>query len=152
MPTNYTKKRRIGSVLTSGGPQNAIIAFLQIGDRFLWKDPPLDLNAVTPATVQTTITLTVPTGVSVTAVLNLTVNTASNLAVYLKHMSVNDEAPTTGTTAPLATIFSSGGSDVSGQAQVDTNTSAQITYRANGTDDQFDLVTLGWIDRRGRDD
>jgi len=42
---------------------------------------------------------------------------------------------------------------MSSQILVRTNTSAQIRYRlsASASDIKIGLVTLGWIDRRGRD-
>jgi len=65
MPTGYTKKRRIGSILTDGSAH--IIAFIQVGDRFQWSTPVADVNANNPGTSAVTRTLTVPTGIIVEA-------------------------------------------------------------------------------------
>jgi hypothetical protein len=152
MPTSYTQKRRIGSILRSGG---AIVAFSQVGEDFLWIDPPLDVNANNPGTSAVTRTLSVPTGVKVIAHMNVRTggDTTSRFA-YISSLDVNDEAPS-GTAAPLATFgIGALGSGVAeaGFASVRTDTSGQVRTRIEASSVNVDLriATLGWTDSRGR--
>jgi hypothetical protein len=152
MPTSYTQKRRIGSILRSGG---AIVAFSQVGEDFLWIDPPLDVNANNPGTSAVTRTLSVPTGVKVIAHMNVrTGGDTTSRFVYISSLDVNDEAPS-GTAAPLATFgIGALGSGVAeaGFASVRTDTSGQVRTRIEASSVNVDLriATLGWTDSRGR--
>src|SRR5437016_2048387 len=66
LPTNYTKKRRIGSFKTDGAAH--ILAFSQLGDEFIWATPVTDVSFSTLGTTATTFTLaSVPVGVQVNA-------------------------------------------------------------------------------------
>lgn len=160
MPSGYTYKRRIGSGLTNGSAQ--WVAFTQDGDYVRWSASVLDVNATNPGTASVTATLaSVPTGVRVKALINanLRLGTSSSAGVYVRDLSATDEAPnnpaTTSPAVPGASFVA--GSGTGGGAatlEVRTNTSAQIGYRmsASGASDVFGITTLGWIDRRGRDD
>lgn len=154
MPANYTLKRRIGSFKTATASTN-ILAFTQDGDYFRWSASIRDVNVTISATTIQTATLTVPLGVNVQALINIFVTTdaGGTVDVYVKDPAANDEQAS-GTVAPLVTLrvvgSSSGGIYVGG---VRTNTSQQINWRSNNatTAPTFALATLGWIDRRGRD-
>jgi hypothetical protein len=63
MPTNYTKKRRIGSFRTNASAQ--VIAFTQNGDEFLWAVPVADLSTGSPGTSAVLRTMTIPSGTKV---------------------------------------------------------------------------------------
>ena len=66
LPTNYTKKRRIGSFKTDGAAH--ILAFSQLGDEFIWATPVTDVNVTTLGTTPVTYTLaSVPSCVQVNA-------------------------------------------------------------------------------------
>ena len=71
LPTNYTKKRRIGSIRTDGSSH--ILAFSQNGDEFLWAAAFGDVNTSSLGTTATLLTLTVPTGVKVNALIRTVV-------------------------------------------------------------------------------
>lgn len=152
LPTNYTKARRIGAIVRSGG---AILAFFQNGDEFYWNTPPaLDVNTLNPGAAAVTATLTVPVGIRVKAFVNVACEnaTSANLAIYLSSLDTADVAPSQ-TVSPLGQLAPvTIGSLAGGPAQVWTNASAQIRYRltASGAADRFKLATLGWLDRRGR--
>jgi len=143
MPTNYTKSRRIGSIVRVSA---AIKAFKQDGDWFDWTDPVLDVNNATPGTSANTATLTLPVGIVVIARLN--VDTANTGAVYWSALDTTDLAAST-TTAPLATAGLANTGDAFSPALVRTNTSAQARYR-NLANVVTQAATLGWIDRRGK--
>lgn len=155
MPAGYTQKRRLGSVLTDGSAN--IILFSQYGDEFLWKDPPLDVDATNPGTLAVTRTLTVPTGLKVHAMINIFLKGATgaaNALAYISSLDVNDEA-VSATAAPLGSGGDIGLSttEIFGTMQVRTNTSAQICTRNYNTDaaSAIRVATLGWTDPRGKD-
>lgn len=152
MPTNYTQKRRIGSVKTNGSAQ--FVAWTQLGDEFLWSVPVNDIPQVIAALGTAAIlkTLTVPTGVQVTAVLYGRLGNVGALAP-LGLWSSPDQVDT----APSATLFNvanpAGGPIPVQTFLLRTNTSAQVRVRISVSDasDFIYGTTMGWNDRRGRD-
>lgn len=158
MPAGYSYKRRIGSGKTNGSGQWE--SFTQTGDYFRLTTSVLDVNTTNPGTAAVTVTLgSVPSGVKVKALYNahLRSQTSTDLAVYLSDLDASDQAPVNSRTStpavPSATFCNTAGG---AQMQVETmtNVSAQIRYRltASGAADTFGIITLGWTDRRGRDD
>lgn len=141
--------RRIGSVIVDGAGTD-IEDFTQDGDEFLWLDPPEDLSSTSITTTATTVTLTVPTGVKVKARMLASLNTGETNGVYFSPLDVDDEAATINLGGPPASHVS-GASPVE-EVNTRTNTSGQIRIRASGSGTDIDISTLGWIDRRGRDD
>ncbi len=153
MPSGYTLKRRIGSFLTDG--TSFITGFDQLGDEFLWDDPPLDVESTGVGTTKVDNTLTVPTGVQVHAIINVTFGNPDDAAsLYLSSPDVDDEQAASSGAGPLATIVANTtGTRWSGGPQIiRTNTSAQIRSRNDAANASIDISTLGWVDRRGRDD
>lgn len=150
MPANYTLKRRIGSGKTDGGGNWT--AFTQDGDLFQWSAPVSDVNSTNPGAAAVTRTLTVPTGVNVIAVINSQASADANgsFTAYYSDLATTDTAAGSGVGQILANTSSSSNG---GTIQVRTNTSAQIRSRlsASFAGSQIIIVTLGWIDRRGRD-
>lgn len=151
MPTNYTLKRRIGSVKTNGSAQWT--AFTQNGDEFLWLTPVNDLANVNRTTTSSLDTLTVPTGVVVNALaLGSYTNTAAAGTVALisaPDMGVQVANTPTGN----FTLYCSVAGNY-GQASINvrTNTSAQVrTVSSAAANNGLILTTYGWIDRRGKD-
>lgn len=148
---SFTNTRRIGAV-RRGTATN--IAFSQVGDDFLWDDPPLDVDVSNQGTSSVTRTLLVPLGVKVFATINFEISHASVAnQVYARSPDANDEAVAAGS-APLATVQAraSGGNNMSGPREIRTGTSSDIETRSNSTSVTLRIATLGWIDRRGRDD
>lgn len=150
MPSGYTEKRRIGSVLTDGSAH--ILAFYQQGDDFLLLDPILDINT-TDGTTATTRTITVPNGINVRAMLNVFIANSSPTGTYISSLNVNDDS--TSTTANVIPTLSSdtgtGTRSTGGQVLVWTNTSGQIRTRSVTATTTLRISTTGWMDRRGRD-
>jgi hypothetical protein len=158
MPTNYTQKRRIGSILRTAG---ANVAFAQDGDLFQRNASVLDVAALNPGSSAVTRTLSVPTGINLLAQMQVVLfdstNATSPSSAYISDLAVSDEAPTHGTTA-LADVITgddAGADDANGAVfrSVRTNTSAQVRSRVGGgsTSVTLGIRTFGWIDRRGRD-
>lgn len=155
MPTSYTRKRRIGSILRESG---SIVAFSQDGDEFLRSVPILDVNATNPGTSAVTRTLSVPTGVKVRAQINVytIAGTSADVFAYISPLDSTD-AQASATAAPLMSISAADSGDTNnnetaGSLTVRTNTSAQVRSRlsASGASDVLRIATLGWIDRRGK--
>jgi hypothetical protein len=153
MPTNYTYKKRIGSGLTNGSAQ--WIAASQQGDEFLWSSATvLDQNATIGAARSLLTLASVPTGIKVWAIINSVHSTAgSNEIVEVTSPDSPDEAPSA-TATPLGSRAVTAGATTSGGLRqiVRTNTSAQVAARSDTASTNLKIATLGWIDRRGRDD
>ena len=153
MPTGYNYKRRIGAILRVGG---AIVLFSQNGDEFLRKASILDVDVTNAGTAAVDRTLSVPLRIAVIAIFNaMKEEVAANFTVYISSKDQNDEAASA-TAAPLGMLDHEAAVTVKtfSMLRVRTNTSAQIRTRqsASAAGDIFRIATLGWIDRRGRDD
>ena len=149
MPANYDCKRRIGSITRSG---DAIRAFVQYGDNFLWSVPLVDFNG-TPATSATTLPLTLPTGVVVTAQLSLqlgTISTNIDSKVLVTALTQADTDPASIYQVAVRTAGDNRGYGSAATVLVPTDTSAQVRYRRSGSSATFSLQTFGWVDTRGR--
>ena len=151
LPSGFTRKRRIGSVLTDGS--SLITEFLQDGDDFWWKSPPLDINLTnTLTTTARNDVISVPPGRRVLARLHLIIGDGSSKDIYIASGDFADLAPST-TAAPLMTVRNASGSAANGwQIEIRTDASSQIRARAgSGIMDSYRVATLGWIDTRGKD-
>jgi hypothetical protein len=147
MPTNYTKNRRIGSIVRTS---SAIKTFWQYGDRFMWDTPSFDVNnqAVATGAGGTEFLLNVPAGLDgLETIVNLYVPTSAEW-VYIRHPNWADLAGSD-TANPLATFGTASGANA-GQVSVYPSDTRAIRARVN-TASNISLATLGWIDRRGKD-
>jgi hypothetical protein len=156
MPTGYTLKRRIGSFLTDGSAH--IVGFVQDGDYFRWKVAVLDGSDTNPGTAAQLKPVSVPAGVSVMWLGNLLVQTSTTpTSILLSDPAATNEVPratNAGSPAAPGMTMSVLVGGLSSQAiEVRTDTSRQVRYRLSAStgDIIVGLVTLGWIDRRGRD-
>lgn len=151
MPSNYGHKRRIGSIIRASG---AIVAFKQTGDHFDRDVPVLDVNVTGPGTSAVTRTVSVPTGIVVWA--KVAVGLSNSGGNYFALVTALDQTDST----PSASLYNAAADDSSGAGfrvhpmAVKTNTSAQFRTRqsASAAGNATQIVTTGWIDRRGRDD
>lgn len=171
LPSDFSKYRRIGSVLT--GADGVILKFSQNGDEFLWDVPWVDINPASSAnasTTETTYTLTyVPNGISVNAILNAYAQKNSqnymSYSLYPAAISLDGSFPADGTTLMRAYIqhpkqdfiymaadYAPTGELATGNHQIRTNSSRQIKGIASSDNSYLMVLTLGYIDRRGRDD
>jgi len=152
--TGYTAYRRIGSVIITSG--NTIYQFIQNGDEFYFKNTFLDQSNNVITSTSKLLGLSTPKGITTKAIFNFHISsTSTRRTIYFSSPSVTDQLPAT-TTAPAgqwttpnptANDISAGGS----HGMVWTNTSGQIRARASNNMSLY-LTTIGWIDRRGRDD
>jgi hypothetical protein len=145
MPSGYTKKRRLGSVITDGSGN--IRAFVQTGDRFQLTTPVLDFNASTIGTARSLVALTVPAGLKVEAMIRAYSTVTGANVMVLTDPAEADTAPSL-SAAPLHTL---NGAGQAFQGVIGTDTSRQIAARSNAATQLLRAATFGWIDRRGRD-
>jgi hypothetical protein len=147
LPTNYTKKRRIGSVRTDWSGTGSIYFFSQVGDRYTWatKTTTLDVTTATSGVIAVTATLSTPNGVQTLALLNLA--SGNTNCLYVSELAATDETPSF-TVAPLSQTGCVGGG-ISGSTQVMTDTASSIRWRSD-VNAAVRIVTTGYIDRRGQ--
>jgi hypothetical protein len=147
MPANYDYKRRIGSIVRSGG---AIRAFVQTGDLFLWSVPISDEFTTNPGTAAVTVTLSLPTGLVINSMVTvgLEANSATDFRLLVTSLSLTDTVPS----SALFTLKSNEISTPSSDVVIPTNTSAQVRYRLNLSTSSaiVSIQTNGWQDTRGR--
>lgn len=160
MPTNYTLKRRVGSMKTNGSAQ--WVKFIQTGGDFIW-DTPVAVTGANPATNQGTAavtrTLETPLGVKNKAlmmVLATTTNASvdSPGSILLSDLAGSDVAASPNAFSFAAYLNAANVFQLGGTATVMTDTSSQVRTRwqisAAGT--AVYLTTIGWTDQRGQND
>lgn len=144
LPSGYTKKRYIGSILTNGSSN--IVTFRQKQDYFEWITPGLDYSQASPGTGTLTITANTPSGVAVRAVVNA-LTLASGFYIFPTFGTVS--APST-SAAPLASAEDGGSSnDNGGQMEVEVDTSQQF-FAKIASNAYFRVSTLGYFNPRGK--
>lgn len=148
MPTNYDRKRRIGSIVRSGG---SIQGFITAGNganrRYEWTAAPALSMDTTIGTTATLATLALPTGIVVDALLNLyATNAGAGTVVYVYSPNKTDQAASTSAT-PLAqvTTTTTGLGTAAGVSSL-TNTSAQVKVVAIAASTTVRIATIGWTD------
>lgn len=143
-PAGYSYFVRLGSVYWTG---STIRAFTQVGRRFFWAAPTLDVDTSTLSTSSTSFTLLSPTGVQTLASCNVYGNNGGGAwLVYVRTPSMTDTAPSA-SAAPLATIAGATSSQSAEQvASFLTDTSAQVAARASVSSTVLRIATLGWLE------
>lgn len=148
MPTDYTFKRRIGSIVRSGA---TILGFDQIGDEFLLLVPVQDEDRANPGTSAVTVTTTVPTGVKVQANVSLSLLSDGGEDRFL--LITSPDQTNTAATNNLYDVHAGSAAHLNSVAMlVRTNTSGQIRYRVDSSSSgtSVNILTHGWVDTRGR--
>jgi hypothetical protein len=151
LPTNYTKKRRIGWVRRATSTN---LAFTQVGSYITLTTPQNDVSATATASA-TTRTLTAPPSsiarFRASCLGNTSVNAAN--AIVFSELVETDTAPTT---SNGFNSIGSGDFAIQGAAHIElrVNSSSQIRDRAiTATGSMaYDISTFGWIDDRGREE
>jgi hypothetical protein len=150
LPTNYTKKRRIGSIKTAS---SAILAFTQLGDEFLWQTLVIDVNT-SSITASTSYTINVPTGLKVVAHLTFVCSSAANNTMQSVISSPDQLLTAWNNPGGQQSIsaMNSGTLVQNGIADfyVRTNTSGQINVASSATGGTVVVITRGWVDNRGK--
>jgi hypothetical protein len=148
LPANYTQSRRLGSMATDGS--NQWIKFFQDGDEFFWDSPPGNVNVSNLGTSSTLFTLSVPPGVRTQALMN--VNFLNSAGIALGLISAPDlTTPVPGTPAGNYIMFgTAAGIGWTGQVRTKVNTSQQVRAVSSAANTTLQIVTQGWVDRRGQ--
>lgn len=149
MPTNYTRKRRIGAMKTDGSAQ--WVKFSQLGDEFLWATNVNDITDGTAAgaTTALTNTLTVPTGIQVNALFTVKALYVSTTAAFIISAFDQTDVAASATNYSGAVVAATS-TACSVPANIRTNTSAQTRIRFSAADTTYGIITRGWIDTRGK--
>lgn len=151
MPTNYDRKRRIGSIIRASA---AIVGFKQVGDTFRRNTKATDRNSASAVT-DSLVTVSVPTGLQLAPIFMSSMKAGANTNGFVLLGSA-----ALGTTADIEVNYIIGAAGVfSGDAagiyipSLLTNTSAQIyVTHANAAGSQTHVLeTHGWVDTRGKD-
>lgn len=153
MPTDYTKKKCIGSIIRSGG---TILSFFQQGARFYLNTPLITGTATNPGTSAVTTTTGVPLGVKFIGMFQICqFPSTTRMGIYASSLDSADVAPQDPSTSTLSAPGM--GNDANGGGfwqfnynEIRTNTSAQIRTRlaVSSTNDRIGIITEGWIDPR----
>jgi len=150
MPTNYTLKRRIGSLKTDGSSH--FIAYIQLHDEFLWSTPVTDVNGGAVGVAAVDWVVSVPTGVQVRARIRGSFSNAAAGTGLL--INSKDETSTAyNTPAGNVTVATTTNSSANGALftlDVRTNTSAQIRSISSAASSSLFVATYGWFDTRGK--
>jgi microcystin-dependent protein len=149
MPTNYTKKRRIGWILRTGG---SIKPFYQYEDEFKWVSVVVDVNALNPGTSAVLRTMTVPYFTEWFGSISFTANTPASdnpAGINVQDPVEADYAPSAGTATIICYL------NVNNFAvpfRCRTNAFSQLRTRCqlSGAATSLYMFTNGWIDTRGR--
>jgi hypothetical protein len=146
LPTNYTKKRYVGSFRTNGASN--ILAFTQRGDEFTWTyaNQPQDVNVTNLGTTTTNFTLTIPLGIVVKAHMRAFVIQAASAVLVV--LSSPDEGTMT-VNSPVGQDSCGTGLGNVGQTcdlYINSNASGQIAATAASANFTFLAVTVGWVD------
>lgn len=153
MPTNFDRKRRIGSIRRVAA---AIMPFYQNGDYFYLQTPSIDVAANNPGTSAVLRTLSIPLGIVTKAIVGVSPNNGAAAVLFRTYISspnVLDAVVTaTNNNVEPAATTTSRSTDTFAMLEVDSNTSAQIRSRHNSSDANcfINITTYGWIDTRGR--
>lgn len=153
LPANYDLSRRIGSFLTDSSAN--FRPFTHHGDQVWFTTPVHDVNENVSTTAESK-TLSAPP--NSWAVINFHVNNGEEAAgIYISPTFVTDQAPSS-TASPLSSLWDEHSLsanlvdqvDAAGTMTIRVNSSSQARLRCmNSTN--VDLVTLGYIDPRGKD-
>jgi hypothetical protein len=151
MPASYDQKRRIGSIVRSGG---TILGFTQLGDLFKWDTVVEDLDVTGVTNARVTFTLTVPTGIAVEAALRVALERGGAAVDGLLCETAETDAAVSHTAVPGSNLSVAAANEVdSGQMRVITDTSGQIARRfsVNEGTTRLTVYTVGYRDTRGRE-
>ena len=146
LPSGYSYRRRVASLKLDASSN--FRAFTQGGDRFIFDIEMFDIGVTNLGTSLTSYTLSTPAGIKPIALIKgFAYNASSQSALLILSPDQPDQTINVGSvTAPAAGYASSN------YFEVRTNASSQIAAKANAAGTTFYLTTVGWIDRRGRDD
>lgn len=151
MPSGYSYKRRIGSVRTDASVH--FLAYVQVGDEFIWAAPIVDKNGVAVPTTATLFALTVPTGVQIWARLRGAMVAGASSSNTMLFQSPDETSAIAGATVGNADVAATNTTAVLNSQFniiVRTDTSAQVRWSASAASGTGYVTTFGWFDQRGK--
>jgi hypothetical protein len=155
MPANYTKKRRIGAVRNNASSN--LLAFTQNSsdpELFLYTTTILDVALSNLGTTRQTPTLTVPP--STVALFRATmeaVDTAGGATVVIQPTTETNAGPSENAVPGFSLLNPTEAGTTMGAGghfEIPVNASSQIAIRASTNNVDFNIMTRGWRDLRGR--
>jgi len=154
MPTNYNRRRRIGTMLINASGQ--WVLFKQLGDEFLFDVVQPILNNVTPGSTAIQTATMFATGVQIDVILNMigVAGTGLDGRGGVWSPDVNSGGALVSATAGLMNFGFFGNFNTAMSANtliVRTNTSGQVKYAMASTTGTVTMTLIGYLDRRGRD-
>lgn len=142
MPTNYDRKRRIGSIVRASG---SIRPFKHLADYFELITPVQDVSVTNLGTVKANYLMSAPIGISPILHLSLVIrNTGASVGVRAYATNSDDSVQPYSIISPAANVFAAG--EVYTRVDVD----GYISARSDTASTTFNATLLGWIDTRGR--
>jgi hypothetical protein len=147
MPSGFTQKRRIGSIIRRAG---TIVAFVQLGDYFQIAAPILDVPATATNTAGVTHTLqNCPVGKKFRV--DMTIRGSGNSATANLGLFVRDPDQIEDPNPNL--FWAALSTSVSSRQQIWVNASAQVISRLSGAGPANFLCSVnGYFDSRGKDE
>lgn len=148
MPTNYTARRRLGSIKTDGSAH--IVPFTQDGSTVWWTTPTLDVNTSLSDTSTHLETLNVPVGVKTAPLCSYAISGTGNATCLFSPDTVAGSCSTTNpfSSAPGFSALSTTSTNApvnSGCPYLTTNTASQVTAEmALSTTTTIAVATQGW--------
>lgn len=148
LPSGYTKKVRIGSIIRASG---AILTFEQFEKKFILNGAKIvDRAIAAPPTTASNQTVTAPAGISTRAVslIECEPTSATGNTFLIIEPTTHTSTTPTSTNHTLFVWHQSGGpNSLSTQIETKTNTSSQILINANiSTSHNLRIIAIGWID------
>lgn len=150
MPTGYTYRRRIGSVLTDGSAN--ITAYKQSGDEFFWEETQNDIALTTTSATWASVTgILTPDDVTTLSILNVGVSDSSSATPFVQLWHADWTTPTTHAYTVQSQLSSSSELQTAIHRIYTTAASPPaFQYYAEATTNDMYVRTLGWQDPRGR--
>lgn len=149
MPTSYDRKRRIGSIIRSGG---TILGIRQSGNRFYLVTPIVDRSSAA-ARPWGVVTLSVPSGIVVRPMVAVDVQVAANVSVRIEFGNGDGTARTRIIDAQSANVVGAVANAAATFEHFYSTTSSEIyAFQDNvtGTPTTDTWTTFGWVDTRSQ--
>lgn len=148
LPTDYTKKARIGSIIRASG---AILAFEQFDKKFILGGAKIVDRAISaPPTTASNQTVTTPAGISTRAISLIECEPTSaygSTFLIIEPTTHTSTTPTSTNHTLFVWHFAGGPNSLSTQIETKTNTTSQIIINANiSTSHNLRIIAVGWID------
>ena len=149
LPSAYTLFRRIGAMRFTSSSN--WYGFTQTGDEFIWNTPVVDLPGQTILnTSRSLLALTVPQGISVLAHTRIQVAGAT-VAALVTSPYETDLAASFTTGSGISVRSTAANDSGCGEFRTRTDTNRTIGLRAAATGCTTFVVTIGYVDSRGKD-